>query len=65
MLPDLDNAGRDLGVAAMASGAGAALAPLLASSIVAISGGYALIWPVAAGLAAVAGIVVLRVRGAR
>ena len=61
VLPDPDSAGRDLGLAALALNGGQALGPLLAGQIVAITGDYDLIWPVAAVLVAVAGFAIMPV----
>jgi MFS family permease len=65
VLPDPDSAGRDLGLATLALNGGQALGPVLAGQIVALTGNYGLVWPVAAGLVAVAGLAILPVRKAR
>jgi MFS family permease len=65
VLPDPDSAGRDLGLATLALNGGQALGPVLAGQIVALTGSYGLIWPVAAGLVAVAGFAILPVNKAR
>jgi hypothetical protein len=44
---------------------GQALGPVLAGQIVALTGNYGLVWPVAAGLVAVAGFAILPVKKAR
>ena len=66
VLPDLENsAGRDLGVAALATNVGQALGPILAAQVVAISGSYFLVWPIAFVLVGIAAVAILPVRGAR
>ncbi|WP_120493799.1 MFS transporter [Microbacterium phyllosphaerae] len=66
VLPDRENsAGRDLGMAGVAMNFGQALGPVLAGGIVAATGSYGLIWPIAAALTLVAGVVIIRVKGAR
>lgn len=66
VLPDLENsAGRDLGVAALATNVGQALGPILAAQVVAISGSYFLVWPIAFVLVALAAVSILPVKGAR
>lgn len=62
VLPDKAAAGRDLGIANVASLLGAALAPLLAAQVVAITGGYQWVWIVAAVLVAFAAVTILPVR---
>jgi MFS family permease len=64
VLPDPDSAGRDLGLAALALNGGQALGPVLAGQIVALTGEYGLIWPVAAVLVAVAGFAIMPVKKA-
>jgi MFS family permease len=64
VLPDLDSAGRDLGLATLALNGGQALGPVLAGQIVALTGNYGLVWPVAAVLVAVAGFAILPVQKA-
>lgn len=44
VLPDPEFAGRDLGVAAVAQGVGNAVAPLVAAQVVALTGGYRMVW---------------------
>ncbi|MEN2742849.1 MFS transporter [Microbacterium sp. X-17] len=65
VLPDPNAAGRDLGVAALGSNLGQALGPILAAQIVALTGGYGLIWVAAFVLVAIAGIAIIPVKGAR
>jgi MFS family permease len=66
VLPDrLNSAGRDLGVAAIATNIGQALGPILAAQVVAITGSYQLVWPLAAVLAGLAAFTILPVKGAR
>ncbi|XVV15071.1 hypothetical protein ACQP2X_12235 [Actinoplanes sp. CA-131856] len=65
VLPDKTAAGRDLGVAALASNLGQALGPFLAGQVVVLTGGYRGVWAVALVLTAVAALSILRVRNAR
>ncbi|MFI6691196.1 MFS transporter [Streptomyces sp. NPDC050433] len=66
VLPDPENAaGRDLGVAALATNVGQALGPVLAGQVVALSGSYRLVWPVACALVGIAALAILPVKGAR
>lgn len=66
VLPDMENsAGRDLGVAALATNAGQALGPMLAGQIVALTGSYQLVWPLAFVLVAVAAVAIIPVKGAK
>lgn len=65
VLPDPDSAGRDLGVAGLGSNLGQALGPVLAGQIVALSGGYGLIWVGAFVLVGVSAFVILPVKNAR
>ena len=62
VLPDLDAIGRDLGVSSLATNLGQALAPVLASQVVAITGGYAYVWVAGIVLAGLAAVAILRVR---
>ncbi|WP_295575384.1 MFS transporter [uncultured Microbacterium sp.] len=62
VLPDQTAAGRDLGVAAVATNFGQALGPALAGGVVAASGGYALVWVSAFVLVAAAALAILPVR---
>lgn len=65
VLPDPTSAGRDLGVAALGSNLGQALGPVLAGTIVAITGGYQFIWLFAAVLVVISAVAILPVKGAR
>lgn len=65
VLPDRESAGRDLGVAALGSNLGQSLGPVLAGTIVLITGGYQSIWIVAAVLVSIAAFAILPVKGAR
>lgn len=66
VLPDRENsAGRDLGMAGIATNVGQALGPVLAGGVVAATGSYQLIWPVAFVLVLFAGLSIIRVKGAR
>lgn len=64
VLPDVDSAGRDLGIAGLGSNLGQALGPILAGQIVALTGGYQFIWLAALVLVAIAGVVILPVKKA-
>ena len=66
VLPDRTaSAGRDLGIAAMATNIGQALAPILAAQIVVLTGGYSMVWAAGLVLAATAALTMLRVKGVR
>ncbi|MEU4227025.1 MFS transporter [Nonomuraea sp. NPDC026600] len=62
VLPDMKSAGRDLGIAGLATNLGQALGPVLAGQIVALSGGYTLVWVAALVLVAVAAVAIVPVR---
>ncbi len=65
VLPHLEDAGRDLGIAAIATNLGLIIAPIAAAVVVEVSGGYQMLWPVSLVLVAGAGLAILPVRGAR
>ena len=65
VLPDKNAAGRDLGIANVATWIGQALSPLLAAQIVALTGGYRLVWVVAMVLVLVAAVVIVPVKRVR
>lgn len=65
VLPDHTAAGRDLGVAGLGSNLGQALGPILAGTVVAVSGGYVGVWIAAGVLVAGAGIALLPLRGVK
>lgn len=65
VLPDKDAAGRDLGVAALGTNLGQALGPVLAGQLIALTGGYRVVWALALALTAAAGLSIFRVRNAR
>ena len=65
VLPDPSSAGRDLGVASLGSNLGQALGPILAGTVVAVTGGYLGIWVAAFLLTALAAVAIVPVRGAR
>jgi MFS family permease len=65
VLPDMDSAGRDLGIAAVGSNLGQALGPIIAAQVVVITGGYQAIWIVAVVLVAIAGLAIIPVKTAR
>jgi MFS family permease len=62
VLPDPSAAGRDLGVAGVATNFGQALGPALAGGVVAATGSYGLVWIAALVLVAVAAVAILPVR---
>jgi len=65
VLPDKESAGRDLGVAAVASNLGQSLAPIVAAQVVVITGGYQAIWIIALVVAAIAAVAIIPVKGTR
>jgi len=65
VLPNKDDAGRDLGIAALATNFGQALGPILAGQIVAIFASYGMIWAVSMLLALVAAVVIIPVKRVR
>ncbi|MFJ4175348.1 MFS transporter [Microbacterium sp. NPDC089696] len=65
VLPDPSKAGRDLGLAIVAMNLGQALAPALAAVVVAITGGYQLVWGAALVLVALATLTVAPIRERR
>ena len=65
VLPDKGAAGRDLGVAALGSNLGQALGPVFAGQLIALTGGYHVVWVMALILTAAAGLAIFRVRDAR
>ncbi|PRB03439.1 MFS transporter [Microbacterium sp. MYb64] len=65
VLPAEADYGKDIGVVNMASTLPQVLAPSIAGLIVITSGGFALLFPIAAISALLAGIVILRVRSVR
>ncbi|GAA3909522.1 MFS transporter [Microbacterium invictum] len=66
VLPDIEaDAGRDLGIAGMATNLGQSLSPILAAQIVVLTGGYQLVWVAGIVLVAIAAVAILPVKGAR
>jgi MFS family permease len=65
VLPDQESAGRDLGVAAVATNLGQALGPILAAQVVVLTGGYQMVWASALILVLVAAFAIIPVKGAR
>jgi MFS family permease len=65
VLPDKNAAGRDLGIAALATNLGQALGPVLAGQVVALFASYGMVWAVALVLALVAAVVILPVKRVR
>jgi len=62
VLPDQKAAGRDLGVANLATNLGQSLAPTLAAGVVAVTSGYQFVWVAAAALVAFAAVAILPVQ---
>ncbi|MFJ2116079.1 MULTISPECIES: MFS transporter [unclassified Streptomyces] len=62
VLPDPSAAGRDLGVAGLATNLGQALGPALAGAVVSFTGGYRFVWVAALALVASAALAILPVR---
>lgn len=62
---DKDEAGRDLGVAALGGNVGQALGPVVGAQIVALTMGYRMVWVAAAVIVVVAALAVLPVKRAR
>ncbi|GAA1998038.1 MFS transporter [Microbacterium pumilum] len=65
VLPDKRAAGRDLGVAGLGSNFGQALGPILASTVVAVTGGYVGIWIAAAILVILGAVAILPLKGVK
>jgi len=65
VLPDPEAAGRDLGIANLGGNLGQAMGPILAGLAVSLSGGYQMVWVVAAVLVFVAALAIIPVRRAR
>lgn len=65
VLPDPSAAGRDLGVAGIATNLGQTLGPLVAGAVVTITGAYGGVWVVGFILVALASVAVLPLRGIR
>ncbi|WP_394525584.1 MFS transporter [Paenarthrobacter nicotinovorans] len=65
VLPNLKNAGRDLGIAGLATNLGNALAPMVAAQIFALTGNYAWLWGTAAFLVVLSTFAILPVKHAR
>ena len=65
VLPDKETAGKDLAILNMSTTAGATLGPIITSTVVTITGSYALAFPVAIGFAVVGAFCVLRIRNVR
>ncbi|WP_425839276.1 MFS transporter [Streptomyces fractus] len=62
VLPDKQAAGRDLGMGGLAGNLGQALAPLVGGQIVALTGGYRIVWPVAMVLVLIAAAAIVPVK---
>lgn len=65
VLPSPDNAAKDLGILNMANTGGQILGPALASTIVISTGGYAVIFPVAAAVLVLSSVLYAKVRKVR
>lgn len=65
VLPDKRSAGRDLGVAALGSNLGQALGPIVAGTVVAVTGGYLGVWLAAFVLVILAAVAILPLKGVR
>jgi MFS family permease len=65
VLPDKAAAARDLGIGTLASNLGQAMGPLVASAVLAITGGYKMIWLVSMILVTLAAFAVLPVKRAK
>lgn len=65
VLPDKKAAGRDLGVAGLGSNLGQALGPILASTVVAVTGGYVGIWIAAFVLVLLAAFAIFPLKGVK
>ena len=65
VLPDPDSAGRDLGLAAMATNLGQSLAPFLAGQVFMLTGGYHFVWVSASVLVILAALAILPVKKVR
>lgn len=65
VLPNMDDAGRDLGVASLGNNLGQALGPILAAQIVVITGGYTGIWIAGGVLVLLAAVLIVPVKRAR
>lgn len=65
VLPDENAAGRDLGVANIATNLGQALGPIIAAQVVALVGGYGMVWVVALVLVLVSAAVIVPVKRVR
>ena len=65
VLPDKNAAGRDLGIATIATNIGQVLSPILAGQIVALTASYTMVWVVALVLVLVAAVVIVPVKRVR
>jgi len=62
VIKDKRTAGRDLGMSALGGNFGQALGPILAGQLVALAGGYSIVWLVAAPVVLIAAVVILPVK---
>ncbi|GAA4490435.1 MFS transporter [Microbacterium panaciterrae] len=65
VIEDKRNAGRDLGMSSLGGNLGQALGPVLAGQLVALFGGYGVVWIVAAPVVLIAAILILPVKRVR
>jgi MFS family permease len=65
VLPDKNAAGRDLGIASMATNIGQVIGPIIAGQVVALTSGYAGVWVVATVLVLIAAGAIVPVKRAR
>ncbi|HSU66721.1 MAG TPA: MFS transporter, partial [Tepidisphaeraceae bacterium] len=65
VLPNPKTAGRDLGMASLATNLGQAAAPLVAGQIVVLTGSYSLVWAISIVIVLMAGFAVLPIKGVR
>ena len=65
VLPDQENAGKDLGILNMANTIGQILGPIVTSSIVVATGSYFLTFPVSIVLMAVGFVFVMMIKSAK
>lgn len=65
VLPNPDEAGKDLGILNLANTLGQVIAPMVVSPIVAATGGYFLIFPIAAFAVMAGAFIILTIKNAR
>jgi MFS family permease len=62
VLPNPDEAGKDLGILNLANTLGQVIAPIVVSSIVVATGGYFLVFPIAIAAVMVGAVVILFIK---